>query len=104
MLHVREAGDPQGSPIIFFHGTPGSRLDISFADELAAEQGVRLVSFDRPGYGGSTPAPFGLVSLAEDVATMADRLGIDKFATMGHSGGSPFALAAAVVLPDRVTR
>lgn len=104
MLRVREAGDPQGRPIVFFHGTPGSRLDISFADDLAAESGVRLVSFDRPGYGGSTPAPFGLVSLAEDVAAMADQLGIDRFATMGHSGGSPFALAAAVVLPDRVTR
>jgi pimeloyl-ACP methyl ester carboxylesterase len=104
VLRVRDAGDPQGRPIIFFHGTPGSRLDISFADDLAAESGVRLVSFDRPGYGGSTSAPFSLVSLSEDVAAMADQLGIDRFATMGHSGGSPFALAAAVVLPDRVTR
>jgi pimeloyl-ACP methyl ester carboxylesterase len=104
VLRLREAGDPKGRPIIHFHGTPGSRLDISFADDIAAEQGVRLVSFDRPGYGGSTPSPFGLVSLAEDVAAMADRLGIDRFATMGHSGGCPFALAAAVVLPDRVTR
>jgi len=104
IVRVREAGDPQGHPILFFHGTPGSRLDISFADDLAAEVGVRLVSFDRPGYGGSTPAPFGLVSLADDVAAIADQLGIDRFATMGHSGGGPFALAAAVVHPDRVTR
>jgi len=104
VLRVRDAGDPQGHPIVFFHGTPGSRLDIAFADDLAAESGVRLVSFDRPGYGGSTPAPFGLVSVAEDVAALADELGIDGFATLGHSGGGPFALAAAVVLPDRVTR
>jgi pimeloyl-ACP methyl ester carboxylesterase len=104
VLRVRDVGDPEGHPIVFFHGTPRSRLDISFADDIAAESGVRLVSFDRPGYGGSTPAQFGLVSLAKNVAAMADQLEIDRFATMGHSGGSPFALAAAVVLPDRVTR
>jgi len=104
VLRVRDAGDPQGHPIVYFHGTPGSRLDIAFADGLAVEAGVRLVSFDRPGYGGSTPARFGLVSVADDVAAIADALGIDRVATLGLSGGGPFALAAAAVLPDRVTR
>lgn len=104
MLRVRDAGDPQGSPVIYFHGTPGSRLDMAFADDLAAELGVRVVSFDRPGYGGSTPARFGLESISRDAAVVADGLGIDRFATLGQSGGGPFALAAAAVLGDRVTR
>lgn len=89
---------------MYFHGTPGSRLDMAFADDVAAELGVRLVSFDRPGYGGSTPARFGLASVARDSATLADELGIDRFTTLGQSGGGPFALAAGAVLGDRVTR
>ncbi len=77
---------------------------MAFADELAAEQAVRIVSFDRPGYGGSPPVAFGLVSISHDVAAIADALGIDRFATLGQSGGGPFSLAAAAVLGDRVTR
>ena len=56
VLRVRDAGDPGGRAVIYFHGTPGSRLDLCFGEQLAAERGVRIVSFDRPGYGGSTPA------------------------------------------------
>src|SRR5215217_1433172 len=91
VLRVRDVGHPQGSTVLYFHGTPGSRLDLAFADDLASELGVRLVSFDRPGFGGSTPVEFGLVSVAEDAAAVADRLGIDRFATLGQSGGGPFS-------------
>jgi pimeloyl-ACP methyl ester carboxylesterase len=101
---VREAGDPDGRPLVYFHGTPSSRLEPAFADDACAELGVRLVSFDRPGYGGSTPQPFGLVSVARATAAIADRLGIERFATVGQSGGGPFSLACAAVLGDRVTR
>ncbi len=104
VLRVRDVGDPHGRPVVYFHGTPGSRLDMAFADDLATELGVRLVSFDRPGYGGSTAAPFGLVSVARDTAFVADQLGFDRFATLGQSGGGPFALSAAAVLGSRVTR
>jgi pimeloyl-ACP methyl ester carboxylesterase len=104
VLRVRDAGDPNGSVLMYFHLTPGSRLDLCFAEEVAADRGVRLVSFDRPGYGGSTPAPFGLASIARDAGQVADRLGVDRFATFGQSGGGPFALAAGVVLADRVVR
>jgi pimeloyl-ACP methyl ester carboxylesterase len=104
VLRVRDAGDPGGNPVVFFHATPGSRLDMAFADDLAAETGVRLVSFDRPGYGGSTPARFGLRSVAEDAEAVADELGIGRFATLGQSGGGAFSLAAAGVLGDRVIR
>jgi len=104
VLRVRDAGDPDGAVVMFFHGTPGSRLDVAFADELAAGRGVRLVSFDRPGYGGSTPAPFGLASVAADAHAIADALGVARFATLGLSGGGPGALAAATVPGGRVVR
>lgn len=103
-LRVRDAGDREGRPVVYCHATPGSRLDMSFADDLATALGVRLVSFDRPGYGGSSSAPFGLVSVAHDAAAVADALGLDRFATLGQSGGGPFSLAVAAVLGDRVTR
>jgi len=90
--------------VIHFHGTPGSRLDLSFGEHIAGEQGVRLVTFDRPGYGGSTAAPFGLASIAADAHAVADGLGVARFATLGMSGGGPGALAAATVPGDRVIR
>lgn len=99
-VRVRDAGDLRGGPVVYFHATPGSRLDMAFADDVATELGVRMVSFDRPGYGGSTPAAFGLKSVASDAAAIADELGIERFATLG----GPFSLAAAATLGDRVTR
>src|SRR5215472_888086 len=104
VLRVRDAGDPDGAVVIYFHGTPGSRLDLSFDEQAAAEHGVRLVTFDRPGYGGSTAAPFGLASIAADAHAIADGLGVGRFATLGMSGGGPGALAAATVPGGRVTR
>ncbi|MGK2875719.1 MAG: alpha/beta fold hydrolase [Nocardioides sp.] len=101
---VREAGDSDGVPIVYFHGTPGSRLDLSFGEEIATALGVRVVSFDRPGYGGSDPAPYSLISIAHDVEALADSLGLGRFAAFGWSGGGPFALAAAAVLGERVVR
>lgn len=101
---VREAGDLGGTPLVYFHGTPSSRLEPAFADALAAELGIRLVSFDRPGYGGSQLVPFSLASIARVTGLLADALGIDRFVTHGHSGGGPFSLACGAVLGDRVTR
>jgi pimeloyl-ACP methyl ester carboxylesterase len=89
---------------MYFHGTPSSRLDLCFGEQLVAGRGVRLVSFDRPGYGGSTPAPFGLASIGADAHAVADGLGVARFATLGMSGGGPGALAAAAVPGGRVTR
>jgi len=104
VLRVRDTGDPGGSVVMYFHGTPGSRLDLAFGEQLAAERGVRLVLFDRPGYGGSTAAPFGLSAIAADAHAVADGLGVDRFAALGLSGGGPMALAAATVPGGRVTR
>lgn len=103
-LRVRDVGEPGGPVVMYFHGTPSSRLDLCFGEQLAAERGVRLVSFDRPGYGGSTPAPFGLASVAADAHAIADELGVAQFAALGQSGGGPGALAAATIPGGRVVR
>jgi pimeloyl-ACP methyl ester carboxylesterase len=104
VLRVRDAGDPDGAVVMYFHGTPTSRLDLCFGEQLAAGHRVRLVSFDRPGYGGSTPAPFGLAAIGANAHAVADDLGVGRFATLGFSGGGPGALAAAAVPGGRVTR
>src|SRR6516164_98262 len=102
-LRVRAAGDPGGEPVIHFHGTPGCRLELSFADDIVAAAGVRIIAFDRPGYGGSTQTPFSLNSVARLALQVASRLGVQEFRTTGWSGGGPFALATAAVAGARVT-
>lgn len=98
-----ESGDPNGSPLFTFHGTPGSRLDGWEHADLAA-LGIRQISTDRPGYGCSDPKPGrSLVDWADDVRQLADALSIGEFAVFGGSGGAPHALACAAALDDRVT-
>lgn len=101
-LRVRESGDPGGQPVLYFHGTPGSRLQMAWADDLLADSGVRLIAFDRPGYGGSTATAFSLGSVAKMALEVADRYGLERFRTSGWSGGGPFALATAAVAGERV--
>jgi pimeloyl-ACP methyl ester carboxylesterase len=102
-LRVREDGDLRGSPVFSFHGTPGSRLLYPKHVQDAARRGLRLIGYDRPGYGGSTPKPGRrMVEAAGDVAAIADALGLDRFALWGHSGGGGPALACAAALPRRV--
>lgn len=101
---VRDAGDAQGVPVVHFHGTPGSRLDVDFGGEIAHQLGIRVITFDRPGYGRSGAAVSSLQLVAGDVEAIVDQLGVELFATFGWSGGGPFALATAAALPDRVTR
>jgi pimeloyl-ACP methyl ester carboxylesterase len=102
-LRVREDGDPGGVPLVVHHGTPGSRLlpRRSIAD--ARERGIRLIGYDRPGYGGSDRhAGRAVADAAADVEAIADALGLDRLLTRGSSGGGPHALACAALLGDRV--
>lgn len=101
-LRVREAGDPGGEPVIHFHGTPGCRLELAFADDIVEAAGVHLVTFDRPGYGGSSRTQFSLGSVAKMAVEMADHFGVEQFRTTGWSGGGPFALATAALAGVRV--
>ena len=69
----------------------------------ATHRGIRLVAYDRPGYGGSTSAPGRSVAdAASDVAAIADALEADRLALWGVSGGGPHALACAALLPERI--
>lgn len=102
-LLVREDGKPDGIPVFSLHGTPGCRLMPNLFTDDAATKGIRLISYDRPGYGGSTPAPGRrVVDVASDVAAIADELGLEKFGVWGVSGGGAPALACAAALPKRV--
>jgi pimeloyl-ACP methyl ester carboxylesterase len=102
-LAVEEGGDPDGVAVLHHHGTPGSRvLDPRWVAD-AAERGIRLIGYDRAGYGESDRRPGRTVAdIAADAAAIADALGIDRFATWGASGGGPHALACAALLGDRV--
>jgi pimeloyl-ACP methyl ester carboxylesterase len=102
-LMIEEGGDPAGRPILVHNGTPNSRLLYGSWLEDAAHQGIRLISYDRPGYGGSTPHPGRSVAdCAADVRTIAGALDISRLAVWGASGGGPHALACAALLPDIV--
>lgn len=103
VLEVSEAGDPDGVPIFALYGTPSSRLLYPQHVADADRHHIRLISYSRPGYGTSTPRPGRrLVDDAEDVAAVADSLGLDRFGVWGHSGGGAPALACAAALPRRV--
>ncbi len=102
-LQVVEDGDPGGRPVLVHNGTPNSRLLYSRDVEVAQRQGVRLISYDRPGYGGSSPRPDRKVAdCAEDVRAIAGALGLDQLAVWGISGGGPHAIASAALLGDLV--
>jgi pimeloyl-ACP methyl ester carboxylesterase len=98
-------GDPDGKPIFLLHGTPGSRLGPRPRPSVLHRLGVRLISFDRPGYGESDRLKGRRVAdAAADVLAIADAYGLEKFAVVGRSGGGPHALACAALLPERLTK
>jgi pimeloyl-ACP methyl ester carboxylesterase len=104
-LAVEEWGVPDGTPVLYAHGTPMSRLARYPDATLFAELGVRLITYDRPGFGKSTPHPGRrVVDAATDIVTIADALGVERFPVFGVSGGGPHALASAARFPERVTR
>jgi pimeloyl-ACP methyl ester carboxylesterase len=97
-------GDPEGWPIFYFHGFPGSRLEAQLADRVAARMGIRLIALDRPGFGLSDFKPRRTIfEWPDDVVKIADALGINRFATIGVSGGGPYAAACALRIPQRLT-
>jgi pimeloyl-ACP methyl ester carboxylesterase len=101
-LHVYDEGDPNGVAVVFQHGTPTcGRLHPHHIEDARAK-GIRLIGFDRAGYGGSSAHPGrSYRDEAGDVTALLDSLGVDRFATWGHSGGGPPALACAALLPGR---
>ena len=104
-LVVHDTGSAgKAGTVVWHHGSPQSGALLAPLVRATAARALRLVSYGRPAYGGSTPRPGrDVASAGQDVAAIADALGIGEFATMGASGGAPHALACAAALPDRVT-
>jgi pimeloyl-ACP methyl ester carboxylesterase len=102
---VQVSGSSAGHPVFLMHGTPGSRVGPQPRSMILHGLGVRLITFDRPGYGHSERQPSRQVAdVVPVVAAIADALGVEQFAVLGRSGGAPHALACAALLPNRVTR
>lgn len=96
-------GGPGSLTLVWHHGSPQTGALLEPLVSAAAERGIRLVSYGRPGYGGSSARPGrDVASAAEDARQVADALGLERFAVIGASGGGPHVLACAALLPDRV--
>jgi pimeloyl-ACP methyl ester carboxylesterase len=102
-LAWKEYGPADGTPVLMFQGTPGSRY-ARHADETVYDRlGVRFLVFDRPGYGASDRLPGrGISVVADDAAQLLDELGLDVVLAAGGSGGGPHVLAFAARHPERV--
>jgi pimeloyl-ACP methyl ester carboxylesterase len=105
-LAYEQIGDPSGAPVFVLHGTPGCRLSsLRAIAARVAEAGLRVITYDRPGYGRSDRhRGRRVVDCVDDITAIADGLDLERFAVSGGSGGGPHALAAAARLPDRVVR
>jgi pimeloyl-ACP methyl ester carboxylesterase len=95
-------GAAEGPVVVFHHGTPGSAFRSPQLFEAASTRGIRIASTSRSGYGGSArDEGRPIAAVAGDTASLLDALGVERFATVGWSGGGPHALACAAALPER---
>src|SRR3954453_9572876 len=102
-LTVREGGDPAGFPVLCISGTPGSSTIYPPHARDAEERGIRLFSYDRPGYGGSTRLKGRAVAdCAADISTACEAVDIDRFCVWGVCPRGPNEVAAAALSPSRV--
>ncbi len=104
ILGYSECGDPNGRPLFVFHGWPGSRKDALMLAKMAEKHRFRVIAADRPGMGLSDFQPGRrFLDWPDDVIALADKLGVEKFAVWGTSGGSPYALSCAYAIPARLS-
>jgi pimeloyl-ACP methyl ester carboxylesterase len=102
-LEVSVSGPQQATPLVLHHGTPSERTQYPPFAHAAAARGLRLVTYSRPGYGGSSRQPGrAIADCAADTLAIVEQLGAGRFYTVGWSGGGPHALACAALLSDRV--
>lgn len=102
-LCYAEYGDPNGRPVMYFHGWPSSRLQAAALEKLCLQKKIHLIAPDRPGVGQSDLQPDRvLMDWPPVVEELANHIGWDRFAVMGVSGGGPYAVAAAAAMPERV--
>lgn len=99
-LGYAQYGSPTGHAILYQHGLPGSRLEAASYHDLTAELGINFISMDRPGIGWSSPHNSGtLLSWAKDIECLTEHLALKHYSVLGVSGGGPYALACAALLP-----
>jgi len=103
-LAYTEFGAPAGLPVFYFHGAPSSRLEpLLIGDDALKQSGFRFIAPDRPGIGGSDPKPGRRIfDWPADVLALADALGLKRFGVLGNSGGGPYAVACAAMIPSRI--
>lgn len=102
-LNWYEYGDPNGLPLLYFHGTPGSHCEAASASKIAKNLGMRVIALDRTGYGDSElHANTAYIDWPDIIVQLADKLHLDIFSILGYSGGGPYALACAHKIPERL--
>jgi len=103
-LAYAEFGKPDGYPVLYFHGSPASRLEpMLIGDEAFSQFGLRIIAPDRPGMGQSGFQPRrGFSDWPADVIALADTLGLDRFSILGNSGGGGYAAVCAAKIPERL--
>ncbi len=103
VLSYARIGDPTGIPVLFFPGTPGSRIQAFFGEGAAKEHGFDVYALDRPGFGYSTPSPGRtLKDWVSDVIEFADALKLDSFGVIGVSGGGTYLHSLVRLEPKRI--
>ncbi len=104
ILGYAEFGDPSGTPILFFHGFPASRLEGSILDDACLKANIRLITPDRPGFGLSEPKPArSFLDWPVDVSGLAGHLGLYRFGILAVSESTPYALACALRIPEHIS-
>lgn len=103
LLSWSEYGTPDGEPVIYFHGMPGSRIEAKAADAIAKELGLRLITPERPSYGDSGPQEnFKPLDWPVILSQFLQSLNINQFSILSFSAGGLYALACAHALPDQI--
>ena len=103
LLDIRVSGPEGGAPLVLHHGTPGSLVAFRSVEAAVHRRGLRMVTYSRAGYGGSTRRPGRSVAdIVPDFSALLNHLGAERCVTLGWSGGGPHALAVAALLPERV--
>lgn len=102
-LGYAEYGDPRGEVAFYFHGWPSSRLQGCLFDDLAKKHGMRLICPDRPGIGLSDPQPGRtLADWQQTLTELAAHVGADNWHVIAWSGGGPYLLSTALLMPKRL--
>ncbi len=95
----------KGQPVVYFHGTASSRLEVLLLERLAYFADLQIIGIDRPGYGlSSFKHRKNLQDFNKDVNCLTQNLGIERFAVLGWSGGGIFTLAYLSHFPEHVTK